>query len=438
MDFARYLADVVVTCDDAGNIYSPGIVEVTGGVITWVGPESDAPEFTSSGIIHDIGGLLMPGLVNSHCHTPMTLVRGAGDGLPLERWLTEAMWPREGRMSVEDVWWGMTLGSAEMLKSGITTSCEMYLFEESVVDAVAKSGARLVMTPGVLSTLHSQSHGKSNDRLKTLMEFYDRYHDPSSRITVGIAPHSAYDLGIHMCRELSDLARSLDTILHIHLAETQEESKELEEQYGKSITKILLEEGVFDGQTLAAHCVWVDDSDISLLANANVSVAHCPVSNMKLGSGIAPLVKMIVAGITVGLGTDGPASNDTLDLWEEVKVAALLARVVNLDSTLITPMQALNMATCDAAKAVGLDNVGSLTEGFAADMIRIDLNHSCFTPITETNELLAHLVWAGSNRRVTDVWVEGEQVVVHGDLKTVDEEKAQAEVNERAMRLVQG
>jgi len=430
----RFTADVVVTCDTDDSVFAPGVVDTVDGRIAWAGPASSAPVVDDTVTVEDVGGLLMPGLVNAHCHTPMTLVRGSGDGLPLQRWLAEAMWPREGRMTPEDAWWGMTLGSAEMLLAGVTTSCEMYLFEEAVVDAVRESGARLVMTPGVVSALHSSG----SDRAGEISDFFSRNHDPAGRITVGIAPHSAYDLGVEAVAELADLARSLDTLLHIHLAETREESTELEDAYGHSITRILHDHGVFGGRVLAAHCVWLDTDDIELLADDGVAVAHCPVSNMKLGSGIAPLVAMGEAGVTVGYGTDGPASNDSLDLWEEVKVAALLAKVHALDSTVVSAVETLAMATRHSAAAVGLDDTGCLKPGNTLDMIRIDLDHATFVPITEPDELLAHLAWSGSSRRVTDVWVAGEKVVADGEVLTIDMERTLAEVGERALRLARG
>jgi len=429
MQFQRYAADTIVTCDANNSVYSPGVIDVEDGNIVWVGNLGDEEEREIQ--THKIGGLLMPGLVNAHCHTPMTLVRGAGDGLPLQRWLAEAMWPREGKMNEEDAYWGMTLGSAEMFRAGVTTSCEMYLFEEALVEAANSSGARLVMTPGVFKSSYSDS------RLQDFTEFYNRHHNPEGRITVGLGPHSAYDLGIPACIELAEFAKSLDVLLHIHLAETREESSQLESEYGKSIVEILSENGILEGNVLAAHCVWLNDNDISLLADSNVSVAHCPISNMKLGSGIAPIEKMLEKDLTVGLGTDGPASNDTLDLWEEVKIAALLARVNNLDATLITPSEALGMATRKSANAIGLNRVGSLEVGWEADMIRIDTEYSTFTPSTDVNETLAHLVWSGSNRSVTDVWVAGSKVLSEGDLVTIDEERALGEVKERAFRLAE-
>jgi len=425
----RYIADTIVTCDANNSIYSPGVIDIEEGKIKWVGDLGNEEEADMQ--INKIGGLLMPGLVNAHCHTPMTLVRGVGDGLPLGRWLTEAMWPREGKMNEEDAYWGMTLGSAEMFRAGVTTSCEMYLFEEALVEAAKSSQARLVMTPGIFKSSYSES------RLRDFTDFYNRHHDSEGKITAGIGPHSAYDLGIPACIELAEFARSLDLLFHIHLAETREESSQIESEYGKSIVEILSENGILEGNVLAAHCVWVNDNDISLLADSNVSIAHCPISNMKLGSGIAPIEKMLDKGLTIGLGTDGPASNDTLDLWEEVKIAALLARVNSLDATLITPSEALGMATRKSANAIGLDRVGSLEIGWEADMVRINTEYSTFMPSTDLNETLAHLVWSGSNREITDVWVSGSKVLSEGELVTIDEERALREVKERAFRLAE-
>jgi len=429
----RHLADAVVTCDSDATVHMPGAVDVSAGKIVRVGSVDGAPDV--DGIVCDHGGLLMPGLINAHAHTPMTLVRGAGDGLPLQRWLTEAMWPREGRMTPEDAWWGMVLGSAEMLAAGVTTSCEMYLFEDALVDAVRTTGARLVMTPAALSVLHGDAFGSDDDRLDAIAAFYAEHHNPAGRVTVGVAPHSAYDLGVERVADLAELARSIDAVLHLHVAETRGESVPLEAEYGRSIVQILADHDVFAGRTLVAHGVWVDAEDIDILVSTETAVVHCPVSNMKLGSGVAPVEAMLDAGVNVALGTDGPASNDTLDLWEEVKMAPLLARVNALDPTVMPAGLVLDMATSAGATAVGLHDVGYLAAGMAADMIRIDLDHPSFTPLTSTDELLAHLVWAGSSRSVTDVWVQGERVVEAGVVRTVDVERARTEVQKRAQRL---
>jgi 5-methylthioadenosine/S-adenosylhomocysteine deaminase len=432
----RLVADAVVTCDDAMTVHEPGVVDIVDDAISWVGTSEAAPALADSAAVRNIGGLLLPGLVNTHAHTPMTLMRGAGDDLPLLRWLTEVMWPREGLMTPDDARWGMTLGSAEMLLAGVTTSCEMYLFEEALIEAVAQSGARLVMTPGVLSILHAESFGAGRSRMDTIAEVHEAHHDPDGRITVGVAPHSAYDLGIDHCAELAELARDLDTVLHLHLAETRHEADELEAAHGGVRTvQLLADAGVFDGRVLAAHGIWFDESDLKTLGECQVAVAHCPVSNLKLGSGIAPVAAMQALGMTVGLGTDGPASNDTLDLWEEVKLAPMLVRVAAHDPTAMSAAQALQMATRVGAAALGLPDVGHLSPGAKADIVRLDLDHLAFSPVTNPSELLAHVVWAGCSRNVTDVWVAGRQVVADSRCETVDVGEARAQVQERALRL---
>ncbi|MGY9074030.1 MAG: amidohydrolase family protein [Acidimicrobiales bacterium] len=430
----RYLADVAVTCSADFEVIADAALDVLDGRIQWIGPVAEAPEVECER--HALGGLVMPGLVNAHAHTPMTLVRGAGDGLPLDRWLREVMWPREGQMTPDDAWWGMTLGSAEMLRHGVTTSCEMYLFEDSVVDAVHHSGARLVMTPGVLSALHAETFGSDSSRIDNITKFRDLHHDPEGRVTVGFGPHSAYDLSIDDCRLLADAARDTDSLLHIHIAESRSEGAELEAAHaGASTVQILADAGVFGGRVLAAHSVWLDDRDLDTYAEFGVSVAHCPVSNMKLGSGTARVADMRARGITVALGTDGPASNDDLDLWQELRMAPLLARVTSLDAAALGPIDALTMATRDGARAVGLHDVGVLRPGAQADFIRLDLDDAAFVPVTSPDELIAHLGWSAAARHVTDVWVAGEQVVAGGVCTSVDEERARAEVQKRALRL---
>ena len=435
MPMTRYLAEVAVTCDADFTVINDAVLDVDGdGRISYIGTRADAPDVVGDEV--DLGGLIMPGLINTHCHTPMTLVRGAGDGLPLDRWLTEVMWPREGKMTPEDVWWGMTLGSAEMLRSGVTTSCEMYLFEDVIVDAVKASGARLVMTPGVLSVLHADTFGAAGSRIDAIVDFHRANHDPDGRVTVGVAPHSAYDLGIGYCADLAEAARDLDALLHIHVAETRSEGAELEAAHGgRSTVQILAEAGVLDGRVLAAHSVWLDDDDLDTFAQLDVAVAHCPVSNMKLGSGVARVAEMRERGIIVGLGTDGPASNDDLDLWQEVKFAPLLSRVSSLDAALLPPAEVLSMATRTGAMALGLADVGSLKVGMRADFIRLDIDDAAFIPVTSPDELLAHLAWSSSSRHVTDVWVDGGRVVQAGVCLRLDEVEARNQVQHRAVRL---
>lgn len=425
----RLVADHVVPAEGEGVVIDGGAIDIDdAGRIVAVGSESSlgpAPDR-----VERVGGLLMPGLVNAHAHTPMTLVRSAGDGLPLDRWLKEGVWPREGRMTAEDAWWGMTLGSAEMLAAGVTTSCEMYLYEEQIVDAVERSGARLVMTSGVIQALLPD--GDVDGRIEQVEHFFDQHNDPNGRITVGFGPHSVYDLTPEQCGRVAAAAAARDAVFHIHLEETEAERKQVRDRHGRTATQALADAGVLEAKVLAAHGVWLDQDDRRLLAGAGGAVAHCPQSNLKLGSGIAPLGQFLADGLTVGLGTDGVASNDDLDLWEELKLAPLLARGTTRDPAAIGAVTAIDLATRSGARAVGLDDVGELRPGAWADIIRIDLDQPAFTPRLD---VLTLLVFAGGSRHVTDVWVAGSRVVADRQITTVDIEAAMAEVDVRGRRL---
>ena len=433
---SRYLADYAITCNGDVSLLSNVAIDVTNGRISWIGKHSDAPP--NHGPTSELGGLVMPGLVNSHAHTPMTLVRGAGDGLPLMDWLTKVMWPREGQMTPEDALWGMRLGAAEMLLAGVTSTCEMYLYEDAIVEAATEIGIRLAITPGIISAVHGTSLAAVDNRINEISEFHSQHHDPESLITVGFGPHSAYDLPLNVCSEIASAAQDLQALLHIHVCETETEGATLEAQNGgRSTVQLLSEHGVFDGRVLAAHSVWLDNVDIETFAQKDVRVAHCPVSNMKLASGSAPIASMRSKGIDVGLATDGPASNDDLDLWQEIKFAPLLARVSSLNALSMTPQDALTMATVEGSRAIGNEDAGKLEVGAKADFIRLDLDDPTFVPVTNDDELIAHVAWAGSGRHVTDVWVGGTQVVAQGRLPNFDLEEALRQVQSRGKRLAQ-
>lgn len=401
------------------------------GRIVAVGTESALGDTTAG--VSRIGGLLMPGLVNTHAHTPMTLVRSAGDGLPLQQWLTDGVWPREFQMTTEDALWGMRLGAAEMLQAGVTTTCEMYLHESAVVAASHESGGRLVVTPGIIAALAPD--GNLDGRLDEITAFHATHHQPANGVSVGFGPHSLYDLSPEQVNEVGERARDLDALVHMHLEETQTERDEVIGKWdGRTATQILADTGVLEGRFLGAHGVWLSESDLTLLGRFGAAIAHCPVSNLKLGSGIAPVASMLEHGITVGVGTDGVASNDDLDLWQELKLAPMLARGTALDAQAMTSATALELATVGAAKAIGLDDVGLLAAGWWADVIRIDLDQPSFTPGIET-DLLTSLVFAGSAAFVTDVWVAGRQVVAEGSCTTIDLTAALAAVREIGHRL---
>lgn len=434
----RLIADTVVPCDDGFSVHRPGAVDVgDDGRIAWVGPAAQAPDGEVR--VQRLPGLLMPGLVNVHCHSPMTLFRGQGEELPLGRWLREVLWPREGRLTPEDVYWGMTLAAAELLRFGVTTTCEMYLHSSAIAEAVAAAGSRAVITPPVIVAPGMEALGNWERQLERNLEWQGTYDDVDGCIEVGLAAHGAYTLPLEALRAIGRAADERDLLLHIHVAETRDEAAELEAREGKSVPAILADEGFFAARrVLAAHSVWLSDDDLDLYAAHDVAVAHCPQSNAKLASGVARVTDMLAAGLRVGLATDGPASNNDLDLWEEIRLATLLQRTRTHDATVLPARQAMGLATRGGAAALGRDDLGVLAPGRWADLVHLTLDDPAFTPVIGPGDLVSHLLWSASSRHVRDVWVAGRQVVTQGAVETVDTERARAEVQRRAERLAAG
>jgi 5-methylthioadenosine/S-adenosylhomocysteine deaminase len=294
-----------------------------------------------------------------------------------------------------------------------------------VLRAVIDGGTRCVLTPGVMDVPGWLSW---RERLDEVIAFHDRERGRHDRVEIGIAAHSAYTLPPEALDALSAAARERDALVHIHVGETREEAGH---------ARFLAERGFFDRRVLAAHSVWLDDDDLQRYREHDVAVAHCPQSNAKLATGIARLTDMLALGLRVGLGTDGPASNNDLDLWEELRLAPLLARLRGGDAGAVPAADALRLATAGGAAALGLA-AGVLEPGRFGDLMLVRLDDPAFVPDVDERDLVSHLVWSASSRLVTDVWVAGERVVRDGTCTTVDEERARREVQERARRLASG
>jgi 5-methylthioadenosine/S-adenosylhomocysteine deaminase len=405
----------VVTCDAEARVFRPGSVTIEDGAITAVGRETEGEK---------LAGLLMPGLVNCHCHSPMTLFRGAAEDRPLMRFLEEVLWPREALLTDEDVYWGMTLAAAESLRNGVTTTCEMYTHEEAILRAVLDAGTRCVLTPGVIELAAWNMTWER--RLADVLAFHDAHAGRHDRLELGIAAHAYYTLPPEGLQAIAAAARERDALLHIHVAETEQEAEH---------PARLAELGVFGGRVLAAHSVWLSDGDLRLYREHDVAVAHCPQANAKLASGVARLADMLELALRVGLGTDSAAANNDLDLWEELRLAPLLAKLQTRDAAAVPAPDALALATRKGAEALGRRDLGALEPGRRADMILLRLDDVVFAPIVEERDLISHLVWSASSRLVESVWIEGEQVFAGGRALRVDEERARHEVSQRARRL---
>ncbi|GGU20067.1 amidohydrolase family protein [Lentzea flava] len=428
----RLHAPVVLPCDPSCSVLRDAVVDVVDGRITYVGGAAEAPAF--DGEVRQLSGILLPGLVNTHAHSPMTVLRGLGSDLPLLRWLQEQMWPNEARMTAADVGTGMLLGAVEMLRHGVTTSAEMYFHGPELVSSVRAAGSRVVFGAAILD-VPGMSWRSMTDEISAWIDA-DGLLSADGRIELAYGPHSAYTLSPSQLTSIAQEARARGALLMVHVAESPFEDEAQRAEYG-SVPALLKASDVLGGRVLSAHSVHLSDDDIALYASFGVGVAHCPGSNAKLASGIARVPEMLAAGVSVGLGTDGPASNDDLDLFEEARLAGLFARVSKMDATVLGAAQALLMATRGGAAALGRDDIGALEAGRWGDVVHVDADDPAFATGLDAPDaqLLANLVWASGARRVTDVWVGGEHVVAGGESTRVDRQEAQAGVTAVAQRL---
>jgi 5-methylthioadenosine/S-adenosylhomocysteine deaminase len=347
------------------------------------------------------GKVVMPGLINTHTHVAMALLRGISDDVPLMEWLEQHIWPIEGKMGYQEVYDGARLGILEMLMGGTTTFVDMYPYEEAIAEAAESAGIRAVVSP---CPMDFRMEHFENDWRQVKKRF-----SGSRLVTMWMGPHAVYTLsGEHLQRSIS-LSKELGIGSHVHLAETQTEQDNCMAQHGMSPTEYLEKEGLFSTKTLAAHCVVMSDHDIEILARHGVSVAHNPQSNMKLASGIAPVRKMLDAGINVAIGTDGASSNNDLDMWEEMRTASLLQKVATMDPCAIPAYTALQMATVNGAKAIGCEGkLGILATGAFADILLVDIEKAHLYPHTN---LISELVYSTHASDVDTVIVNGKIVV---------------------------
>jgi 5-methylthioadenosine/S-adenosylhomocysteine deaminase len=432
----RLVAPVVLPCDPGCSVLRDAVVDVDAdGRIAYVGPRASAP--AGAAPVRTLPGALLPGLVNTHAHTPMIALRGMGGDLPLMRWLQDVMWPAEGRLEAADVRVAMTSGCIELLRTGCTTSVEMYFFTDAMIDAVSAAGSRVVLTPGIIAAPGWDRLGtweQMRDDVSARIDAVGVRSGPGERIELGYGPHAAYTLPPHALASVAEHARARDALMHIHVAETAEEDRAQRASHG-SVPALLDEVGALGGRVLAAHGVHLSEADVALLASRGAAVAHCPGSNAKLAAGIARVTALRRAGIRVGLGTDGPASGDDLDMWAEARLAGLLARVGSGDAAALTAAELLLMSTRDGAAAIGRDDLGALEAGRWADLVHVDLDDPAFVAPEDDAQLLSNLVWAGGSRLVRDVWVAGEQVLADREPTRVDRRAATADLRAVAARI---
>jgi 5-methylthioadenosine/S-adenosylhomocysteine deaminase len=420
----------VITMEGRDTIIPGGEIAVEGQRILSVGPAGSAPEGFVPEKVLDAGDMLaLPGFVNCHTHAAMTILRSYADDLPLMRWLKEKIWPFEARLEEDDIYWATMLCCLEMIRSGTTTFADMYFHMFKVAEAVEKAGIRADLSRGMIGV-----GPEAEDALAYSREFVARWHGRAGgRITVRLGPHAPYTCPPDYLKRVIALAGDLNVGIHIHLAETLSEIEEINQKHGTSPIRLADSVGLFDLPVLAAHCVHVDSLDIEIMAEKKVGVAHNPESNMKLASGVAPVTAMLKAGVTVGLGTDGAASNNNLDMLEEMRSAALLQKVNTMDPLALPSFQALRMATAGGAGALGKGGeIGLLKAGYKADIILMETRKPHFYP---RHDWLAHIVYAAQSSDVHTVIIDGSVVMEGRRVLTIDEEEVFQQVQARAERL---
>ncbi|SFG39811.1 5-methylthioadenosine/S-adenosylhomocysteine deaminase [Desulfotomaculum arcticum] len=422
----------VLTMTGEDGIIHRGEIAIRGGEICHVGASGSTPgDFKADRILDCPGMVAMPGLVNCHTHAAMTMLRGYADDMPLMQWLKEKIWPMEDHLTAEDIYQGTLLSCAEMIKGGTTTFVDMYFEMEQVARAVEESGLRAVLSRGMAG------FGPNAEKaMRENIELVEKWNGRAGgRITVRFGPHAPYTCPPDYLKRVIEEAKRLGVGIHIHLAETLDEINEISEKYDKSPIRLMEETGLFELPVLAAHCVHVDDKDIEILARRKVGIAHNPQSNMKLASGIAPVSRMLEAGATVGLGTDGASSNNNLDLLEEVRTAAFLQKLSTGDASVLPAYQVLSMATAGGAKALGLEEqIGCIKPGYKADMILFDMHKPHLYPLYD---IYAQIAYAALSSDVATVIIDGQIVMENRRILTLDEEAVMQAAGRSAKALVE-
>lgn len=406
---------------------SDGQIHVDGNRILYAGKESDAPQFVADKIVDADGALAMPGMNNIHTHTPMTLLRSVGGNLSLEDWLNKAIFPREAKLSDDLVYIASILGIMEMLRYGTCNFCDMYMHMGAEAKAVRDFKMRATLTHGSVSF-----DGSLDDYYEGLKFALDWNNKEEGRIKTGLAPHSCYLTTESLLTHAASDARKYNLPIHIHVSETKVENKTVMDRFNSTPVELLNKVGALENRVIAAHCVWLSDSDIDIVKNKNFHVAHNPISNLKLASGIAPVAKFLQNGINVGIGTDGVASNNNLNLWEEMRAMPLLQKGITGDPTLISPYETLYAATVAGAKALGYDDLGLIKKGYIADLFLVDMNNASSYP---SNSLEDDIVYALQGADVKLTMVDGNILYENGEYPGFNKKEIFAEAIKAAKAL---
>lgn len=371
------------------------------------------------------GKILSPGFVNLHTHSPMTLLRGYAENLPLDRWLNEKVFPFEDRLNCDRAYYGTMLSIAEMLSGGTTSFTDMYFFGDGVMKAVIESGAKTNFGRSVVS--FADEDITKNDRFIEGVYLAEKYHNSQNgRIRIDMSLHAEYTNRLSIIEQFGEYTRGRGFINHIHLSETESEHNNCKAKYGKTPARLFYDAGIFDSPTILAHCVYVEDEDMDIFKEKGVTVAHCPASNLKLGSGVCNTHKMLQKGINIGIGTDSAASNNGLDIMREMYLAALLPKGINNQADIVTPADVFRMATVNGYKAQGREDCGVIRVGNKADLTVIDMTTPNMYP---DFDVLNNIVYSAGKQNVVLTMVDGQVLYKNGEFTTIDVERMGYEVS---------
>lgn len=421
----------IITMDEKRPLLFDGFVGIKGKEIAYLSEEM--PEEGAKRTIWGRNKLLMPGLINAHGHTPMTLLRGYADDYNLHDWLNNYIFPVEAQFTPEDIKVGAKLGYMESLAAGITSITDMYKSLPAMYEAAVETGVRTNLCHDIVAFSEDEHDFGKNIAVVETARLLEHQADTDGRVQIDAGIHAPYTSQPRDWEALAQFAGEKGLRIQLHLAETRGEREECLKQYGKSPTELFYDAGVFQNPVTAAHCVWVDERDMELLKECGVSVAHNPVSNLKLASGIAPVMKMMEKGINIALGSDGASSNNSLDMFEEIKLAALLHKGTSYDPTAVCASEALKMATVNGAAAQGRGGrIGRIKEGYEADIILLDTDQPHMLPL---HHPVSTVVYCGRGSDVTLTMVQGHILYQEGRFLTIDQERVYWDVKKFAKRV---